>query len=120
MRVTQVGRANRLWAREFECPGCGSVLEVCRDDLALEYKHDMSGARHKVVASCCVCDTQIVVDDPAHKDWGALPHKTSCMTCRISCLVPAENLEDPTCPTCRGSVEIRKVQAPPTTTLLRR
>lgn len=79
MKIVHQPKKSPEWAREFQCngkvraPGCGAVILVEHADLSVEHKHDIQGPRNIVFASCCVCGTRIVVEDPKVGDWGELP-----------------------------------------------
>ncbi|MBI2472961.1 hypothetical protein HYV70_00185 [Candidatus Uhrbacteria bacterium] len=110
MRVLEVGRAHPDWKRKFDCENCGTIVEVERSNLVFTYTHDISGPRNRVVADCIVCKYEIVIDDPAHDDWGDLPHKSYCRTCQQRVIVAATDLADPHCSNCGASVTVHKAQ----------
>lgn len=78
MKVLKVGPNDPNWKRDFECvgsgwaTGCGTIVELEKSDLRVAPCHDIGGERHRVLASCCVCGQEIVVEDPVIHDWGDL------------------------------------------------
>jgi len=62
MRVIKVGRNHEEWAREFECEGCGAIVEVMRSDVYLEATLSGRSMRENVYANCCECAEKILID----------------------------------------------------------
>ena len=113
MRILEVGRAHPDWKRKYDCQHCGTVVEVERTDLIITFRHDISGERERVVADCMVCKYEIVIDDPAHDDWGDLPHKSYCRACQQQRIVAATDLANPYCSKCNTSITVPRAQKNP-------
>ena len=80
MRVVKPERTNPLWTKEVECATCGAVVEITREDLSVKDCWDIEGKRDRIVATCCVCSDDIVVQDPTQQNWGDLPRAGSKKT----------------------------------------
>jgi len=74
MEVKKPGRNDPAWKREFECPGCGAVMEVTRDDIFTEFEHDIGGQRHEV-KFVCDCQNEVVIGNNAKLGFRGLRHR---------------------------------------------
>lgn len=113
MKIIKVGRAHPDWKREFECKNCGTVVEIERANLVITFIHTTSGERERVVADCMVCKHEIAIDDPAHDNWGDLPHKSYCQACKQNGLVSSTDLADPRCSNCGNSITVPRAKKNP-------
>ena len=73
MDIKKSGRGMPDWERDFDCEGCGVLLTIKKPDLFLAHERGIIGNRDYVMAVCRACEAVIVVDNPAHADWGELP-----------------------------------------------
>ena len=73
MNVVRQPRTSSTWETEIECRGCGAILRILRSDVYVQPRHDMAGIRDRVIVDCCVCKSQVVVQDRSSGNWGELP-----------------------------------------------
>jgi len=74
MKIVDVGRNHKDWARNFECEECGAIVKVFRTDLYIG--NDISTMRlvTRVYATCKSCKHPIIIDVSPER-WDNLPDK---------------------------------------------